>query len=498
MRSICITLCASAALLHLAGATSAYAEEAVQTEHRQAKPATAGLLQAGRRGRQLLAWDRERREAAIASLVADIDAGRLDAVKVSLAALRAWADDLRRLEERWRADAMHGDARERAQAAALLHALGPEAVARLAQSVQFAAARPRLAPDVVTQVQSVPDAEDAPLAAPATPAASAAPAPPPAVVPANVQDTRQARIYDVRELVRDGRNPLEIRTLLSQSADASRVAAIGPGRAFLVLAEPAGHARLVAALEAARDASGDKGGAALRPKGPVPPQEDATSAAASPAAIKQPASDPGQAASWRVLAQAIRVPSAEAEIYRTRRAGDNTPVGSRHTRAGSLAEGTAWIEALEALPDARVLERWGKTFSSGRAERLVVGQNLPYNRAVQRQANGAYGIETGNVLDGYAFDVRITQTAQGARLQMQAALQEVKRPMPEVQVRPEKGNPPVTLHRPAWSRKAVTQEAQLGAAGGAALFWLEALGKDAPEEVVVLVFRVAPVTLRGR
>lgn len=442
------------------------------------------VIEARRLGRQFLAPDEERRRqatTALFELLAEEPDRHAELLREALGALAVWADRPERLEGVWREQLIEGDAATRRRAARLLHALGPEAIARLGEEAHHL--RRGLGDEAVMEDSAPPPspAADAASGTPATPEPAAAPA-------ATGLDTREPRLVEAGKLGAAGMTPLDIRSFLERHADASRVVDFGGGR-YMVLADPAGHARLQAALAAVGTTTVQGAGGAA-PAAPPPPAaggdepagaDDGDDAEGTDADTDADASLPA----WQLLAHAVLVPLSAASAQALPPAG--------RTRAGSLADGATWLEQERTRVEAREIRQWNVPIGlGGPAVELFAGRELPYNRSVKTLANGAWTIDTAMVRQGYAFRVALRADKGGVRVEVEATREQVSEPLPTVQVTPTAEGEPVTLHRPVWSRSSHASELVIEPAGGAVEVWLDSLGEPQPQGRVVLVLGLRP------
>lgn len=507
-------------------APGAQAEEAAPPPKQKAQSATDARL-AGEIGRALLSSKEAVRRRAVARLLKRIAAGGdlaafLDAMS---RATQAWADRHERLMEAWLHDAVHGNAAERERAVRLLTALGETAIRRLAIELRHArlhggARRDASEPDVQAE------------GAPQTTADEPAPGTP--------------RVYDLRDLVQRGMNPVQLRGLLQKAADAVEVKQFKT--LFVVTALDRGHQQLLdrlgalrarydqkpvapqaaGAVDAPETAAGDtperdlakarttetarrtgKAAAPPPPAGDAPPldapqveeprpQGRAAGAPAAPPAAGAKAKAAAEA--WLLQPSLFHLPRmslAAIVSARTRPQGRSQPqrvlprallAGTREVvRTEDFARAQDWLRALRRIPDARTgLPLRGATqLRSGGRTHLFAGKQIHYSKDVRRTKGGAWTIVTGTVPHGIAIDIVLKADATALRVDLVATRTDVGLPIPVVRVQPSEQAAPVELERPEWSTTRVHRSFDLPLPGGAALVSLKGLGST-PDDHLVL------------
>lgn len=455
-------------------------------------------------GRALLAQDAATRADAIKKLEHDIAAGR--ATKAYLEALAdaaaAWADDSARLADVWIERAVEGDARERRVAVRLLHALGPDAVERLALELRHQRHRPE-------QAAATQRAEVVTELAPTTPA-----------VP-EVQDNRIAKIYLVRGLQRSGMNRLQIRGFLEKHANASNVK--GYGDRYTVLADADGHKKLAQAL-----ARYDTSQANVRRAQPVPPKDGTTrDAAPVPPADEVPANDdaapkpvpvpndeppagpapeiakvepkagsetpalaaPASKLRWRIKPVVVQVPRAEGYglLYGQKKGDDATVI----TYVDDLGQAKKWAETARTLPDARELGQWDALMVVGhRAGKITAGKKYHYNKAIRKSKTGAYDIVSGALHHGYNFAFTLRERGLTTQLSIKTTRDSISMPVPSREVRPTKDAVPIKIESPQWSRASTTTNVVLKKIPAAVLVVLLGIDEQKPNDDIVLIVTI--------
>ena len=427
-------------------------------------------------GRALLSPDEDVRAKAVAALREAVRSGAAtDTYVDALArAVSTWANHHARLADLWVERAVEGDARERRVAVRLLHALGPDAVERLALELRHQRHRPDI-PRGTTAEQTVERAEA--RAAGAADAGGAEPQ----QAPSGPPDNRTPRIYSVKRLAASGMNALQIRSFLQKQANASQV--LPYGDRYLVLAETDGHRRLQEALASrTRDATPTK----PAPTTQAPGTYDAPKKTTSKDGVSVDPSPSGPAR-WHIQAYVLQVPREEAAaLY-----GEAKADGGVVFRHGDPAAGRRWVEAARALPEARELGTWkplrladtqGATISAGKAFR--------FNKGVEKTESGAYRVVTGELHHGYIFAFRPEPADKAMVLRVDATRESISMPVPERVVTPAKNSAPIKVQEPQWSRATTSHSVSVSKTPRAYLLGFQGLDEQEPNDDVVLVLEV--------
>ncbi|MEZ6009562.1 MAG: hypothetical protein R3F05_17620 [Planctomycetota bacterium] len=288
---------------------------------------------------------------------------------------------------------------------------------------------------------------------------------------------------------------LDIRTFLMRRADASQVVDFG-SHLWMVLAEPAGHARLAEALAAVARGDDRLTGTeqpAPPPTSPALPQTGSSQddAAAQEAAEPEPAaqtldtadSQPKAAGPrWRVEAHALVGPASPA---------DEKDATSPGVRVGAPEVAGAWLSRERKRRDARELRAWTTSLIVGAAPvEWLAGREIAYNREVVPTGSGAWRVESSTLNAGYAFTVRLLEPegeSETTRLVVEASRTDVVEPLTEIEIRPAKDAEPLIVHRPTWARTTRTETADLPSQGGVAAIAFDVRTGDTFERMVLLV-----------
>lgn len=440
----------------------------------------AQVVEARRLGRRLLAHDPARRAEALLALV-DLLAGagerRGELLGEATDALAAWADSPARLEETWLRDAAEGPDGARARAGELLAALkglrreSTQTAAPDGSGVDGARTRPGLS--------TTDEAPALPTSWPRSP---------------DVQDLREHRLVDASALYGEGTTPLDVRTFLMRRADASQVVDFG-SHLWMVLADPAGHARLSEALGAV--ARGDEPPADFVPPAP------ATTPAAPQAGAAQQDDDEQEAAEAEPAAQTLDTagvePKADGPRWRVEAhalvgpppPADEKGATSPGVRVGAPEAAADWLSRERKRRDARELRAWSTTLVVGVPPvEWLAGRQIAYNREVLPTGNGAWRVESSTLNEGYAFAVRLLAPEgerETVRLVVEASHTDVVEPLSEIEVRPAHDAEPLTVHRPTWARTTRTETADLPAHGGVVAIAFDVRTGDRVEHMVLLL-----------
>ena len=465
-------------LLALCLVVPSFAGEAEQT-----KPNDAAQV-----GRGLISHDAKTRAQAVARLRAAMHDGRANAAyldELSKAAAH-WADSTARLADVWIERAVEGDARERRVAVRLLHALGPDAVERLALELRHQRHRP----DVETL--------DARQTADATPQQEAEPEPP-------IQDTRVRKLYHVKPLAEAGMHALQIRSFLQKKANASEVMPYGDR--YMVLAEAEGHralAKAIAEIGAKRQEVGAASqpttpapaGAADSPKAGTEPREEAQEDKEKSRGAKKESgpgdslvrTEPGSSpARWRLQPWVLQVPREDAKGLFGKRARTQTGV---LVRTGTLEQGRKWAEAAHKLPNADALGRWKPlSLANNQGGSISAGKLFQYNKGVERAKSGAYKVVSGSLHHGYVFRFRPKEVAQTLVVEIETTRESVAMPVPTRVVRPAKDAAPIKIQEPQWSRTQSHTSVSVGVPS-AVLLVFQGLDEQQPDDDVILVLTI--------
>lgn len=499
------------ALLLVALAPTAHAEETVEPD-----------ADAARVGRLLLADDDARRAEGEALLLARIARGGdlRPFVRRMASAARTWANDENRLVETWIRQAVEGDLEERERAVRLITAMGEKAVMRLALELRH-------------RVRHHGNDDQAPAGSDAAPADPPAPS---QVAPQTLTVPHTPRVYDVTALKQKGLNPVQVVNFLRKEADASEVGS-GPTR-FVVYADTSGHERLARKLSEIRVAMARQGAEAdaaapqeakppendaPAPGGdapPPPPVADQAGEATPDGATEAAAARPAPAASgprWLVEPMVVRVPR-DASLAKRVKAWTGmrvdvitpllTPADQGQRKAaptsaavvGTLDAIDTWFEQAPALPEARTAYGERIEIVAGRAARGFVGREVPYRRDVrQAKKSGAWRVDQDILQSGLELGFQLTTKAEALRLQIDARLSEVSKPMATTQVRPEQGAEPIELDVPEWNRQSRADTVEIPPEGGGLLMaMLDPSKADRGLVLILLRVRPAPLEAMGR
>ena len=435
------------------------------------------VVEARRLGRRLLAHDPARRVDALVALIDLLDKAadrRAELLGEATTALAAWADSPVRLEETWLRDAADGRDDARSRAADLLMAL--KGLSR--ERAQTAA---ELQADTLSGTRMRP---------------AETPAPPPSQPTSpELQDLREHRLVDATALYGGDATQLDIRTFLMRRADASQVVDFG-SHLWMVLAEPAGHARLAEALAAVARGDDLPTGTEHPPAtvpAPTAPQTGAgqSDEAVQEAAETEPAAQTLDTADtqpktdgprWRVEAHALVGPAPPANEK------DATSPG---VSVGAPEVAGAWLSRERKRRDARELRAWATSLIVGAAPvEWLAGREISFNREVVPTGSGAWRVESSTLNAGYAFTVRLLEPegdSETTRLVVEASRTDVVEPLTEIEIRPAKDAEPLIVHRPTWARTTRTETADLPPEGGVVAIAFDVRTGDSFERMVLLV-----------
>ncbi len=452
---------------------------------------------AARVGRMLLSPDETTRHEAEQRLLERIEKGGDVGVYVRAmsTALNEWANREERLVEVWIDQAVNGTADERERAVRLITALGERAVGRLVMELRHAR-RHDGAPSSTAANASAP-APAPGLAGTPQSAAAVEPDPAPPLRPAP---------YDVKVLLDDGMNRVQIMNLLRKQANASEVTRAG--RLYVVTATDEGHARLKSHIERikVRAPANDE---------PAKPERDANEPEADAEESKDAGGKDGKkegektvggqlavaGPAWQFTSVVVRVPRREGlGIYDMRRVGTDfakfgplfapkEQVRGTLVKTGSQNDAEVWERFLRTLPDAEaVVAPTARVVENATGESFL-GKTLAYRRDVQPAKGGAWMVEQGELRTGLTLSFFATPVRRGLTIEMTAKNADVARPIATTTVRPDKGAEPVVLDQPEWSVATTNATFTLEPEGGGALVVLDGLD-DAEDEIVLVVLRV--------
>jgi len=471
-------------------------------------------------GRGLLSSDEAVRGRAVERLLARIErGGDIGAFLEAMSrANRAWADRHERLMEVWLHDAVHGTAPERERAVRLLTALGERAIRRLALELRHARLH-----------------EGADAVEPKADAAKAAAEPEQAETPDTPGPelaTGIPRVYELRDLVARGMNPVELRSLLLKTADAQEVKQFKT--LFVVTAADRGHELLRDRLDQLRVSyrlQGEEAGAktAEASSASRPPADEHAPTSPASGTEAPPARDDGEpqvdvpektedappapvvapegkaaAARWRLEPTLFHLPRAAladlggggagtGDTLAGLRSAAAVPTLKALVRAPDAEVVAQWTKALRQVPDARVgLPFEGETLVVvDGTTRLFAGRSIRYSQDVRRTRGGACTIVTGTIEEGLGVEVALHAEPTLLRVDLVITRTDVGQPIPVVRFQPSAQAAPLEIELPEWSRTRIRRSFDLPPEGGGALLSLDGLG-DANEDQLVLTLKVTP------
>lgn len=460
-----------------------YAGEAVPKEHADDAAAV---------GRGLISHDEEVRSKAIDALADAMGKGHVDAKYLDALSKAAatWANSTDRLADVWIERAVEGDARERRVASRLLHALGPQAVERLALELRHQRHRP----EITSPVQQTAKAEPKP---------TAQPAPTTVVIPEQdrvANDKRITKIYKVQDLVKAGMHALQIRSFLQKNANASEVSPYGDR--YVVLAEVEGHRSLVDAmaklleqrmqqtaaeaqtLDAAKPGYGTQG---AKSGGVSAKKEAKDKQPKKPESLVEVEPQPASPAKWRLTPVVMQVPREEATLLYGKAQADAGVV----LLMGTSAEGKGWIEAARKLPDTRELGRWDPlSLANKQGGTISAGETYDFKKSIKKTKGGAYGYVFGRLHEGYVFEFRPNEIDDTMILKIETTRASITRPIPVRLVQPAKDAAVMKVETPHWSRTQSKTSVSISKTPTSILLGFQGLDEQQPNDDVVLILTI--------
>lgn len=419
-------------------------------------------------GRDLLASDDAVRERAVQRLLTRIERGGdlgpfLDAMG---RAAKDWADRRERLLELWIARAVDGTAQEREEAARLIHALGPEAVARLIDELRHAQGM-------------APAPERPPVARPAPPDGSSQAGDAPTQEPTEEEANAACcvpRLYHLLDLRKLGMNAVALRSLLQKVPDANEVKDVGRS-VYVVTASAEGHALLEKQLAETRRA--------LRSK-------------AYEVKVAR-----AEARSWHVTPVLYRVPRrliapsqgqyVAPQPKDARRLPTATDPNRTEVHVGSGMDAAMWMKLLQhGANRARGVRADGTaTLVEGTNGSFFQGRERTFRKGLVRGKDGRWHVEQGTIDVGIHLDIAIVPDGDFVEVLLVAARNELPEPMETDTIRGPDGKT-YELDRADTVRTRTRSTFRVPATGGSAFVSLGGLGSSEDEHVVVIL-RLQPL-----